>query len=199
MNDRPDVAMLNRSRFSSIGAAFAVLACVVVLGLSARPSAQSSNEYEVKAVFVLNFVKFVEWPESAFVDRSSPLVIAIVGDDPFGGALDRIILEKTINGRSLVLKKVSAAADFTAFQVLFISASERQRAPAILKNVIGTRALTVSDMDDFCGMGGMIHLSKQDQRIRFEVNLAAAAHAGLSISSKLLGLARSVYSEKGQL
>jgi hypothetical protein len=148
---------------------------------------------------VLNFVKFVEWPESAFVDRSSPLVIAILGDDPFGGALDRIVLEKTINGRTLVLKKLSAAADFTAVQVLFISASERQRTPAILKKTTGTSVLTISDMDDFCGMGGIIHLSKQDQRIRFEVNLGAAAHSGLNISSKLLGLARSVYSEKGQL
>lgn len=172
--------------------------CLVAIGLDPRSAcAQTPGEYDLKAAFLLNFAKFVEWPENTFGDRSSPLVLGIVGDDPFGGAMDRVT-EKTINGRVLVIRRLSGATDdYKGIQILFISASERQRVPFILKHLVGMSTLTVSDLDDFCGMGGIIQLLKQDQRIRFEINLTEGLRAHLNISSKLLGLARTVHSEKG--
>ena len=186
---------LHRVQFK---AGVVVAVCLVALGLYPRSAcAQTPGEYDVKAAFLLNFAKFVEWPDNAFGDRSSPLVLGIVGDDPFGGAMDRLS-EKTVNGRVLVVRRLSGATDdYKGIQMLFISASERQRVPAILKQVAGMSILTVSDLDDFCGMGGIIQLLKQDQRIRFEVNLTVGVRAHLNISSKLLGLARTVHSEKG--
>lgn len=163
---------------------------------TASLAAQASGEYDVKAAFVLNFARFVEWPDAAFADRSAPLVIAIAGDDPFDGRLERLVRDKTINAHPLTVKQMSGTADFKGVNVLFVSASERQRASAILKTLIGARVLTVSDIDGFCSMGGMIQLTNQEQRIRFEVNLFAAQHAGLAVSSKLLGLARVVHTEK---
>jgi hypothetical protein len=159
-------------------------------------AADASSEYDVKAAFVLNFARFVEWPEAAFANRSAPLIIAVAGVDPFDGRLERVVRDKTINAHPLTVRPSSATADFKGVNVLFISASERQRAPAIIKTLVGASVLTVSDLDSFCSMGGIIQLTNQEQRIRFEVNLFAAQHAGLTVSSKLLGLARTVYTEK---
>jgi len=160
-------------------------------------AADVPGEYDVKAAFILNFARFTEWPENSFTDRSSPLVIAVVGDDPFGGTLGRVIADKAINSHPLTVRKATAAADFTGVNVLFVSGSERSRAQDILRRIKTASILTVSDIDDFCAMGGIIHLTNEQQRIRFEVNLVAAQRAGLNISSKLLGLARAVYTEKG--
>ena len=166
--------------------------------ISVRPmAADVPGEYDVKAAFILNFARFTEWPENSFTDRSSPLVIAVVGDDPFGGTLGRVIADKAINSHPLTVRKATAAADFTGVNVLFLSGSERSRAQDILRRIKTASILTVSDIDDFCAMGGIIHLTNEQQRIRFEVNLVAAQRAGLNISSKLLGLARAVYTEKG--
>ena len=192
------VRLLSGLSIRSVKAWLGVALVGATWSVAVRPmAADVPGEYDVKAAFILNFARFTEWPENSFADRSSPLVIAIVGDDPFGGTLDRVIADKAINSHPLTVRKTTAASDFKGVNVLFVTSSERSRVPDILKRVRTASILTVSDIDDFCTLGGIIHLTNEQQRIRFEVNLVAAQRAGLTISSKLLGLARTVYTEKG--
>jgi uncharacterized protein DUF4154 len=184
------------NRWLNVCAAVALGATMVWLPVRLA-AAEGSAEYDVKAAFILNFARFTEWPDAAFADRSAPLVIAVVGDDPFDGTLERVVASKTVNSHPLTVKRMSAASDFKSVNLLYVSASERQRAGDIVKRLRGASVLTVSDMDGFCTLGGIIHLTNEQQRIRFEVNLFAAQHAGPGISSKLLELARTVYTEKG--
>ena len=149
---------------------------------------RSVAEYDVKAAFLLNFAKFVEWPHSDEARARTPFSICILGDDPFGGALDQVIQGETIEDRSLVVKRISKLRE--GCEVLFISSSERD-IPSILKQA-GPRVLTVGEGSDFLRKGGMISFLIEDRRVRFDVNLGAADRASLRISSRLLGVARTV-------
>jgi hypothetical protein len=168
------------------------IACLsLALLLSADASAQESqpSEYQVKAAFLFNFAKFVEWPPGSFAGAKSPMVIGILGDNPFGGDLEQTIQNKTINNRLIVVKPAHSLAEATNCQVLFISASEKQRLPEIFGGLRGTSVLTVSETDGFTGAGGMINFVWEGKKVRFEINNDAAKKANLKINSKLLGLA----------
>jgi hypothetical protein len=161
--------------------------------LATQTEAQVSlSEYQVKAAYLFNFLKFVEWPEDAFADPLAPIVIGIVGNDPFGSALPQVIIGKTVQGRDLVIRKYQAGEDLRSTHVLFISVSEKKRIPQILAGLRGSSVLTVADCSDFLTEGGMIQLYSEDNRIRFAINVDAAGRARLKISSKLLSLARVV-------
>jgi len=158
--------------------------------LSARIQARASNEYQVKAAFLYNFVKFVDWPAEAFSDASSPLVIGIIGEDPFGGALDQAINGKSIGGRPLVVRRLKWGQDLHSCHILYISPSERKRVPQIIQSLKGASVLTVGDMEQFNQQGGIINFILEANRVRFEINSRAADQARLRISSKLLALAK---------
>jgi uncharacterized protein DUF4154 len=157
--------------------------------LSSKVQAQSS-EYQVKAAFLYNFAKFVEWPSDAFGGGNAQLVIGVVGDDPFGGALDQAINGKTVNGRALAVRRLKWGQDLRSCHVLFISASERKHLTQIIQSVKGASVLTVGDMGQFNQEGGIINFILAARQVRFEINSRGANQARLRISSKLMALAK---------
>jgi hypothetical protein len=172
-----------------------ILALLVSAHLVTAPkghSQDSPSEYQVKAAYLFNFVKFVEWPEEAFADPLAPIVIGIVGDDPFGDALLQVVAGKTVQGRDVVIRKYRAGEDLRGSHILFISASEKKRPPQLLTSLQGSNTLTVADVDGFLEEGGMIRLFSEENRVRFAINVEATIRAKLKLSSKLLGLARVV-------
>jgi hypothetical protein len=150
------------------------------------------SEYQVKAAYLFNFLKFVEWPDDAFADSLAPIVIGIVGDDPFGSALPEVVIGKTVQGRDLVIRRYHSGENLRGASILFIGASEKKRLPQILAGLRGASTLTVADMDGFLEGGGMIQFLSENDRVRFAINADAANRARLKVSSKLLSLARAV-------
>ena len=151
--------------------------------------AQTSNEYEVKAAFLYKFASFVEWPPESV---NVPLCIAVVGQDPFGAALDDVVKGKSINGRGFLIKRFKSGQDASGCHIVFISASEKSRVRSVLDQLRGSSILTVSDIPGFCQGGGMIDFELLEQKVRFEINPEAAERARLKISSKLLSVAKIV-------
>ncbi|MBI5639656.1 MAG: YfiR family protein [Nitrospirae bacterium] len=152
------------------------------------------DEYAVKAAFLYNFAKFVEWPPSSFKDSHAQLIIYIIGIDPFGDKLD-VLADKTVSGRKLLIRRVAAYDDLGKCHILFISRSEKDQLGNILKAIKNRNVLTVSELNNFCSSGGIINLFLEGDRVRFEINQRAAERAGLKISSHLLNLAK-VYREE---
>ncbi len=172
------------------------LACLGAGIWSSSAQAQAFSEYEVKAVFLYNFAKFVEWPPEASETSDPGFTFCVVGRDPFGDSLEQVVRGKSVNGRALKLRRVRAASQARTCQIAFISASERKRLQQILDSMSGVRVLTVGDTEGFVEQGGMINFALEEDRVRFEINLGAAERAGFKISSKLLSLAKIVRSEK---
>lgn len=158
--------------------------------MAAGPTALPT-EYRVKAACLYNFAKFIQWPTGSQPDEGS-FVITVLGRDPFGNALDDTLRGKTIDNRKILLRRVSRAQDLGPSQILFISDSERERLPAILKQVETTAVLTVAEMSEFAERGGVIRLRMDQDRVRLEINVAAAERSGLRISSQLLKVAEIV-------
>jgi hypothetical protein len=156
--------------------------------LTTQVQAQAANEYQVKAAFIFNFVKFVEWPSDAFGDGGT-LVMGVVGDDPFGGALDQLN-GHTANGYHFLIKRLRWDDNLAACQILFISNSEARHLGTIMENIRGTSVLTIAEMPHFNRAGGIIRFVIQNNKVRFEINAAAAGRARLRISSKLLALSK---------
>jgi uncharacterized protein DUF4154 len=151
-----------------------------------------AGEYEIKAAFLCNFTKFVEWPSSAYSDSRAPLQLCILGRDPFGSALQQVIADRSPNARPLLVRHLRRSEEFRTCQVLFISSSEWTSAPRIFKSLEGASVLTVGDADHFAEKGGVIELFLVNKQIRLVINPAAASRGGLHISSKLLALAQIV-------
>ncbi|HXP78386.1 MAG TPA: YfiR family protein [Verrucomicrobiae bacterium] len=150
------------------------------------------SEYQVKAAYLFNFLKFVEWPDESFADPLAPLVIGVVGEDPFGNALPQVVIGKTVQGRDLVIRIYHAGEDLRGAHILFISASERKRLPMILSSLRGSSVLTVADTAGFLDAGGMIQFLNENGRVRFAIDVDATSRAKLKMSSKLLSLAKVV-------
>lgn len=151
--------------------------------------AQQLSEYQVKAAFLVNFARFMEWPASAFQHATSPLVIAVIGEDPFGRELDAAIKGKVVGGHPLVARRIDWRDDARGFHLVFLSKSEKRHVPDILHGLAGSAVVTVSDVELFCKAGGVITFIDDRDRVRFEVNVDAAALHGVKISSRLLSLA----------
>lgn len=160
---------------------------VLLLAASGTAWAQVASEYDVKAAFLYNFTKFVEWPPSAFGGRSD-FQLCVLGEDPFGGSLDVVRNEK-VSGRAITLLRAPKLAEVEGCQILFISRSERSRIPQILLDLGTAPVLTVADTGGFLDQGGIINFILEKSKVRFEINQEAAERAGIKISSKLLRLA----------
>ena len=170
-----------------LGAAFV---CVTLAGM---PSAgQVADEYHVKAAFLYNFARFVDWPATAFRNPRDPFTICVLGADPFDGALDETVGGKQVGDRAFRILRISEAAQANACQILFISSSERRRTAAIIAALPAAGVLTVGETDGFPASGGMINFTINDGHVRFQVNRRAAERADLQISSRLLSLAQIV-------
>ena len=144
-------------------------------------------EYQAKAVVLFNSAQFVTWPSSQPADI--PLVIAILGDDPFGSYLDETARGEKVNNRSLSIQRARRGTETRNCQILFVSRSEGERAAQIVSNLKGRSVLTVSDIEGFAKLGGMIELFLEKDKVRMRINLEAVRAAGLRISSKLLRVA----------
>jgi hypothetical protein len=164
-----------------------LLVSLLLIGLVGRAQSPPS-EYQIKAAFIYNFARFVEWPTQSYGAPDSPMIVGLLGENDFGDNLAQIINGKVIKGHPLQFKEFKSLAEATNCQVLFISKSEQNDFPKIITQLQGNNILTVSDGDNFIGAGGMIDLVIVDQKIRFQINDEAAKKAGLTISSKLLSL-----------
>jgi len=147
------------------------------------------SEYEVKAAFLFSFIKFVDWPSNAFDDADEPLIIGIVGKDPFGSTLDAIVAGKTIKNRRLTIRRFRDASRIGRCHVLFVGSSARTSTARILRSIRNRHILTVGDAKHFARQGGMINFFTRNRRVRFQINLSAVEKSGLKISSRLLRLA----------
>ncbi len=166
----------------------------MILGLSLTPAAraQPAEEYRVKAAFLFNFAKFVEWPAHVFTSSTDPIRICVLGKNPFGSVLDDAVKDKIVAGRTFLVRQVSAGQPAVGCQILFISSSERKRLPAILGEIKADGVLTVGETDTFALDGGMINFRIESGKVRLQINVAAAEQSRLRISSKLLSLAEIV-------
>ncbi len=147
-------------------------------------------EYQVKAAFLLNFTKFVEWPASAFAAADSPIAICVWGNDPFGKLLDQIVAEEVVDGRKVVVRRIKGAPAPHTCQALFVNGTGKEAAGSL--SALGPGVLTIGEGEGFVRRGGMIAFVVENRRVRFGINESAAEAAGLKLSSKLLNVARSV-------
>jgi hypothetical protein len=177
-------------RFTAGIALLAVLLPAGILSL-AHGERQPAPEYAVKAAFLYNFAKFVEWPDDGFANPASPLVLCVLGEDPFGDAL-RSLSGKTVNGRPLAIRHASTLGELERCHLLFVCSSEKSILPKILGETKDRSILTVGDMEGFARDGGIINMVKEENRVGIEINLEAARRSRLKISSKLLALAKIV-------
>jgi hypothetical protein len=150
-----------------------------------------AGEYEVKAAFLLNFAKFVEWPAQAFTSPSQPIGICVLGQNPFGSSLAEVVEGNQVAGRAFMTRQISEAGEAAGCHIVFLGASERKRLGLLLVQFGQLPLLTVGETDDFLPSGGVVCFKVQGGRVRFEIDEAAAGRAGLRISSKLLSLASS--------
>lgn len=177
---------------------FAPIATLVLtLALFASPPASAQEnkpaEYRVKAVYLYNFGKFVQWPAGTAPEGpENGFPICILGPDPFGATLDEIVKGESIEGQPLVTRRVEKVEGADGCRILFITAMPKERLAMTLQALQSKPVLTVSDMPDFCTRGGMIQFILQADKVRFEVNLPPADKAGLTLSSQLLKVATSV-------
>jgi hypothetical protein len=181
------VALLKAYRF---GLAVALLLAPAPAWPAAATSPPiAASEYQVKAAFLYNFTKFVEWPPSAFQNESAPFLVCIVGDNPFGEDLRQVVHGQKVGGRELMLLGKGTMADPTGCHLLFLGRSERERTAEVLAAVRDANVLTVGETEGFLEQGGVIRFTLQDGKVRFEISPEAAQRAGLKMSSKLLRLA----------
>jgi len=150
------------------------------------------SEYDVKAAWLLNFARFVNWPTNAFASPESPILVGIAGKDPFGRSLEKALTGKTVKGRSLVVKKPVTDEELRQCHILFVSISERRRFRDLCDKLRTQPILTVSEADDFLDEGGIVNFVLKEKSIRFEINVQAAQAAGLKMEANLLKVAASV-------
>jgi hypothetical protein len=185
------------SRVKPIGAfARAAKACCapLILGLpvcfSLLAADNPPSEYQVKAAFLLNFTKFIQWPPAAFENADSPFSICILGNDPFGSSLDQVVEGESVGGRKVTVQRIGRPPTPKSCQVLFVARFEKD-VPGILAG-LGSGVLTVGDREGFIREGGMIAFVLEGRHVRFDINLRAAGIASLTMNSRLLNVARSV-------
>jgi hypothetical protein len=145
-------------------------------------------EYQIKATFLFNFAKYVEWPNQAFPHPDSPFMICLAGD-PFEGAVEQTVAGERLDGRPFIVKHIVLGDNVRECHMLYIAASEARRSGEMIGAVRNLPILTVGEPEDFINTGGMIRFTENAHRIRFQINPDAAERASLKVSSRLLRLA----------
>ena len=162
-----------------------LMACTTFFVCAQTPVAR---EYQVKAVFLYNFTQFVEWPSSSFSSDQAPMVIGILGPDPFGSYLEETATGEKINGHPLLVQHYNIIEEVGACHVLFINVADKNKRGQTMTKLKGRNILTVSDASDFLEQGGMVRFFTRQGKIKLQVNLEETKAANLVISSKLLRL-----------
>ncbi len=176
--------------------------------LRAQADTTASREYQVKAAFLYNFMNFADWPEEKLSDNNEPITIGIIGKDPFGDAF-KPIQDKLVKGKKVVIQHFQGLEELKKSSeghpqieairkchLLFVCQSEKGVLKEIINWVKDYSVLTVGDMEDFLESGGIINFVMEDNKVRFEINVATARNAKLKIRSQLLRLAKRVIGEK---
>jgi hypothetical protein len=191
-NESSDASRIARGNFRRIHAvrrwAFLSIA-FIISALISRSAEPQFSENQVKGAFLTKFAIFVEWPGKPSPAGQVPVVIGILGDDPFGPQFEVALAKETVNGRPFALRRIKNPQEAVGCQILFISASEEPRLPDILAATRKQPILTVGDHERFAHRGGMINFVRQEGKVRFEVNTAAVEAGGLKMSAKLLQVA----------
>ena len=170
-----------------------VLACLALCGAPiSHAEVGQLSENQVKAAYLFNFAKFVDWPASAFVGPGSPLVIGFLGKGPSAEAHEALT-GRIAKGRRVQIRQFSRVEEVGGCQILYIAASEKSRLKEILRALPPSGVLTVSDIKHFCTQGGMIGLVIRGEKVQFEINVGSAESAGLKLSSQMLKLALTVF------
>lgn len=172
-------------QFKSLPAIAAVLGLVLLCGAD-----EPSQEYKVKAAFIYNFARFTEWPQSVFSSADTPFVIAVVGTDPFNGALTQAVAGKKVGTRPVEIRHYDSADKIESCQILFIPTTDDESQVQIIRKVENNHVLTVGESDNFDSNGGSVRFFTDENKMRFEINTDATDQAQLRLSSKLLKLAR---------
>jgi hypothetical protein len=193
-----DVLTKRRLRLRAVALAWIGIASMALAGsirsqasLQAGDSRDESLEYRVKAAYLLNFTRYVEWPTSAASD--SRLSICVMGADPFGRILDATVTGRTVQGRPLEVRRVQSAAEAIGCEVVFVSNETWRNNPGSLRALSSAGSLTVGESEQFARRGGVIGFVIRDETVRFVVNDQARDRAGLRISSRMLSLAAEIY------
>ena len=174
----------------------------IPLALSAVPGGLCSEgedesvEFSIKAAFLLNFTRYVEWPAGAFESEDAPITIGVIGKDPFGPAIDRTMEHKMVGKRRIVVRRFASIKDLKECHMLFVSDAELRG--DLRKALAGKSVLTVADFPDFADKEGMVQFVWEESKIRFRINPDNARAAKLKISSSLLRLARIATSKEGE-
>jgi len=165
------------------------VAALAVAAVHANAQESVTDEYHVKAAFLYNFAKFVEWPPGV-PGAPSSIAICVLGQNPFGGMLEDTVSGKNVEAKTFVVRRVSDGKAAALCQILFVSSSERMRLAALLGELRTAHVLTVGESDGFIEEGGIVNLKLDSGKIQIQININAADQAGLRISSKLLSLAQ---------
>jgi hypothetical protein len=167
---------------------------ILALATSCRelPTPPALDNYQLKAVFLSNFAQYTDWPAGVFAGPRAPLVIGILGADPFGTNLENAVRGQKVNFRPLRLRHFRSVDEIKTCQILFISASEIKRLPLILQALKGRSILTVSDLPDFALRGGVIGLVSEAGQIQLQINFEVLSAARLTMSAKMLRTAKIV-------
>ena len=174
------------------------LACVGVgaagswLAPALRAQEASAPEYQVKAAWLLNFTRFIDWPRESFAKPGDPIVVGVVGKDPFGAHLENAFAGKTVQGRPVLIKRLTADQNLKPCHLVFLSTAEKKRHRELLDRLKHAPILTVGEADDFLEQGGVISFARKEGNVRFVINVDAAQAARIKVSAKLLGVALSV-------
>jgi len=165
-------------------------ALLLLLSTVAARAGEALSEAEVKAAFLYNFTKFVEWPKQTFSSTNAPIQFAVFGDEEFSAKLKTLLGDKKAHGRSFEVKSIFTPQEAKNFHIVFVAGPESRRAAQVLEATKKAPVLTIGESDQFLDAGGMINLFFEDAQLAFEVSPESAQKAGLEISSKLLRLAK---------
>ena len=181
-----------RARPTAAGIRFILAITLVVFTADGGSVGQALDEYQMKAAFLYNFAKFVEWPADSFRAPTDPIVSCVLGESPFSGALERAANGRAIGDRTFLIRHILDPQEAASCQILFISSTERRRPRAIFKAINRSGILTVGEADVFISEGGIANFKVDSGKIRIQINVEAAERQGLRISPKLLSLAQIV-------
>ena len=171
---------------------FCMVLCYLLAGVLRGAWAQGEEdaEYKVKLAFLYNFAQFVQWPPDAFPNAHAPLTVCVAGADPFHSEIEQGLNGRMVGGHPIEIRKLKSSDHPTACHMIFIPAGEKKLAEKLLAAAKGSSTLTVGETKGFADLGGVINLTVEEDKLRFEINLDAAMQTRLKISSKLLALAK---------
>ena len=187
----------NGTRLGRVGRRICELALVLLMALStggpaARGSSLDNNEYAVKAAFLFHFAQLTNWPSGTLQHATDPFTICTTGRDPFNGALETVLSGKTVKEHAVRVLHLKQLSGVEGCQVLFIGASESAHLATLFTSLRNLPILTTGETDEFVRLGGMIGFRREQDRLRFDINVPAAEKCNMTFSSELLSLAKTI-------